>query len=54
MDDFGDDLFDEFEKPSGSLTSVEPRQSDVDQQNNSEEQYVNFRIHFIDKPTVCI
>lgn len=37
MDDFGDDLFDEFDKPSGGLTPVEPRQSDVDQQNSEEQ-----------------
>lgn len=40
MDDFGDDLFDEFEKPSSSSFSVGVQKSD-DGKTNSEEKYVN-------------
>jgi len=49
MDDFGDDLFDEFENPSSSSTSVEPKKSDTNQQN-PEEKYVNFRVNILKKP----
>jgi len=41
MDDFGDDLFDEFEKPSVSSFAVGVQKSDTDQQN-SDEKYVNY------------
>lgn len=39
MEDFGDDLFDEFEKPSSSSFTVGIQKSD-DGQQNSEEKYV--------------
>lgn len=38
MDDFGDDLFDEFEKPSASSFSVVEQKSNNDDQQ-SEEKY---------------
>lgn len=41
MDDFGDDLFDEFEKPSASSFSSKVRKSD-DIQQNSIEKYVYY------------
>lgn len=41
MDDFGDDLFDEFENPSSSSFTVGVQKSD-DGQTNSEEKYVNY------------
>lgn len=40
MDDFGDDLFDEFEKPSASSCTI-GAQKDNGQQS-SEEKYVIF------------
>lgn len=39
MDDFGDDLFDEFEKPSSSSFTVGAQKS-VDGQQKPEEKYV--------------
>lgn len=41
MDDFGDDLFDEFEKPSASSFSVSVRKAENDQKD-SEETYVKY------------
>lgn len=38
MDDFGDDLFDEFEKPSASSFTVAQKSSD-DSRQKSEEKY---------------
>lgn len=38
MEDFGDDLFDEFEKPSASSFSVEEQKSNGNQQN-AEQKY---------------
>lgn len=40
MDDFGDDLFDEFEKPSSSSFTVGVQKLNGGQQN-SKEMYVN-------------
>jgi len=44
MDDFGDDLFDEFEKPSVSSFAVEEQKPDVDQEN-PEQKYVFYEIN---------
>jgi len=41
MDDFGDDLFDEFEKPSVSSFTVGEQKPEVNQEN-PEQKYVNY------------
>lgn len=43
MDDFGDDLFDVFEKPSASSPSVRVQKSSDDQQN-IEKKYVYHKL----------
>lgn len=46
MDDFGDDLFDEFEKPSASSFSVNARKLENDQKD-SEETYVDLHTYIL-------
>lgn len=48
MDDFGDDLFDEFEKPSVSQSCTVGVQKSHNGPQSSEEKYVYSELYFVE------